>query len=104
MTVNPFKFVGWLGIAIAVIGAFVEIPYAGLILVLLGLVAGFAMAAEDHVRVLVSALVLTSLSGVLTNIPEIGTYLTSIFSAAGTFAAGAAIMIISRNIWRRYKP
>ena len=101
---NPYKIVGWVAVAIAVIGAFVEIPYAGLLLVLLGLVAGFAIAAEDHVRVLVSALVLTSLSGVLMNIPSIGQYLTSIFSAAGTFAAGAAIMIIARNIWRRYKP
>ncbi|MEX0897043.1 MAG: hypothetical protein WDZ66_03155 [Steroidobacteraceae bacterium] len=93
-----------MAIAIAVVGAFIEIPYAGLILVLLGLAAGFAMAAEDHVRVLVSALVLTGLSGVLMNIPEIGQYLTSIFSAVGTFAAGAALMIISRNIWKRYKP
>ncbi|MGH8197075.1 MAG: hypothetical protein ACRETI_02795 [Steroidobacteraceae bacterium] len=101
---NPFKIIGWVAIAIAVVGAFVEIPYAGLILVLLGLAAGVAMVAEDHVRVLVSALVLTSLSGVLMNVPEIGQYLTSIFSAAGTFAAGAALMIVSRNIWKRYKP
>ena len=104
MPVNPFKLVGWIGIAIAVIGAFVDIPYAGLLLVLLGLVAGYAMAAEDHVRVLVTAVVLNSLSGVLMNIPEIGTYLTSIFSAAGTFVAGAALTIITRNVWRRYQP
>ena len=101
---NPFKIVGWVAIAIAIIGAFVEIPRAGLILVLLGLAAGYAMATEDHVRILVSALVLTSLSGVLMNIPEIGTYLTDIVSAAGTFAAGAALMIVTRNAWRRYKP
>ena len=104
ITVNPYKLVGWLGLAIAIIGAFVEIPYSGMLLVLLGLIGGFAIAAEDHVRVLVSALVLTSLSGVLMNIPEVGRYLTAIFSALGTFAAGASIMIISRNIWRRYKP
>ena len=104
MKVNPFKIVGWVGLAIAVIGAFADIPYAGMLLVLLGLVAGYAMAAEDHVRVLVSALVLTSLSGVLMNIPQLGQYLTSIFSAAGTFAAGAALMIVTRNIWKRYKP
>ncbi len=104
MQVNPFKIVGWVAIAIAVIGAFAEIPYAGALLVLLGLVAGYAMAAEDHVRVLVSALVLTSLSGVLMNLPEIGSYLTSIFSAAGTFAAGAALMIVTCNVWKRYKP
>lgn len=101
---NPFKIVGWVAAVIAVVGAFAEVPYSGLLLVLLGLAAGYAIAAEDHVRVLVSALVLTSLSGVLMNIPSVGQYLTSIFSAAGTFAAGASLMIISRNIWRRYQP
>jgi len=102
--VNPFKIVGWVAMLIAIVGAFTEIPYAGLLLVLLGLAGGYAIAAEDHVRVLVSALVLTSLSGVMMNIPSVGQYLTSILSAAGTFAAGAALMIISCNIWRRYKP
>jgi hypothetical protein len=54
--------------------------------------------------VLVSALVLTSLSGVLMNIPSVGEYLAKILSSAGTFASGAALMIITRNIWNRYKP
>lgn len=101
---NPFKIIGWVALAIAIIGAFVEIPYAGLLLVLLGLVAGYAIAAEDHVRVLVTALVLASLPGVLMNIPEIGTYLADIFSAAGTFIAAGSLTIITRNVWRRYKP
>ncbi len=101
---NPFKIAGWVAIAIAVIGAFVDIPYSGLLLVLLGLIVGYAVAAVDHVRVLVTALVLTSLSGVLMNIPSVGEYLTSIFSALGTFVAGGALMIITRNIWRRFKP
>ena len=107
MTVNPFKIVGWIAIAIAIVGAFVDdgIPYGGLLLVLLGLVGGYAIAAEDHVRVLVSALVLNGLAGVfVTNIPEVGGYLTGIFQALGVFAAAAALMIITRNIWRRYKP
>ena len=101
---NAFKIAGWLAVAIAVVGAFTDIPYAGLILVLLGLIIGYAVAAEDHVRVLVTALVLASLSGVLIVIPGIGSYLTSIFSALGTFVAGGALMIVSRNIWRRFKP
>lgn len=101
---NPFKLMGWAAIAIAVVGAFVEVPYAGTLLVVLGLVAGVAIAGEDHVRVLVSALVLGSLYGVLGNIPEIGMYLAKIFAAVGTFAAGAALTIISRNVWNRYKP
>jgi hypothetical protein len=105
MKVNPFKIVGWIGLAIAIVGAFTDVPYGGLLLVLLGIVGGYAIAAEDHVRVLVSALVLTALSGVLDqNIPGVGGYLTSIFQDLGIFAAGAALMIISRNIWKRYKP
>ena len=76
-----------------------------MLLLLLGLAGGVAVAAEDHVRVLVTALVLTGLSGVfVANFPEVGGYLTSIFSSAGTFVAGAAFTIISRNVWRRYKP
>jgi len=101
---NPFKLIGWAAIAISVISAFVDVPYGGAILVVLGLVAGIAMAAEDHVRVLVSALVLGMLSGALGSIPEVGMYLAKIFSAAGAFAAGAALMIIARNVWNRYKP
>lgn len=101
---NPFKLIGWAALAISIVGAFVEIPYAALILVLLGLVAGFAIATEDSVRVIVTALALAGLSGVFMNIPEVGTYLTKIFSAAGIFAAGAALTMITRNVWNRYKP
>lgn len=101
---NPFKLIGWAAIALSVVSAFVDFEYMGALLVVLGLVAGVTMAAEDHVRVLVSALVLYSLSGALSNIPELGMYLAKIFSAAGVFAAGAALTIISRNIWKRYKP
>lgn len=101
---NPFKLIGWAGIAIAVVGAFVEIPYAALLLVLLGLVAGISVATEDSTRVIVTALALAGLSGVFTNIPEVGGYVTKIFSAGGTFVAGAAMTIISRNVWNRFKP
>ena len=101
---NLFKLIGWVAIALAVVSAFVTFEYMGTILVLLGLVGGVAIAAEDHVRVLVTALFLASLSNVLVNIPEVGMHLAKIFGAAGTFVAGAALTIISRNVWKRYKP
>jgi len=103
--VNPFKIVGWVAIALAIAGAFIDIPRGGLLLVLLGLVAGYAIATEDHVRTLLSALVLAALSGIFAaHLPYVGEALTRIFSAIGIFAAGAALMIVSRNIWRRYRP
>ena len=101
---NPFKLIGWAAIAISVVSAFTTFEYMPAILIVLGLVAGVAIAGEDHVRVLVSALVLTGLSGVLMNIPSVGEYLAKILSSAGAFATGAALMIITRNIWNRYKP
>ena len=101
---NPFKLIGWAALAICVVSAFTTFEYMVAILVVLGLAAGVAIAGEDHVRVLVSALVLTGLSGVLMNIPGIGEYLAKIYSSAGAFVAGAAFTIIARNVWNRYKP
>lgn len=101
---NPFKLVGWAALAICVIGAFTEIPYSGLLLVLLGLVVGVSIATEDSVRVIVTAVALASLPSVLNHIPEVGMYLAKIFSAGGTFVAGGALMMISRNVWNRFKP
>jgi len=102
--VNPFKLMGWAAIALAVIGAFVDIPYVALVLLLLGLVGGINIATEDSVRVIVTALALSALSGVFDHIPEIGYYIARIFSAGGIFVAGAAMTLISRNVWNRFKP
>lgn len=101
---NPFKLVGWAGIAVAVIGAFVEIPYAALLLLVLGIVVGVSIATEDSVRVIVTALALGAFSDVLMHIPAAGEHLTKIFAAAATFVSGAALLMISRNVWNRFKP
>jgi len=54
---NIQKIVGWIAVVLAVIGAFVSIPYAAAILLVAGLVVGYTIN-DEHVRVLVSALVL----------------------------------------------
>lgn len=100
---NIQKIVGWIAVALAVIGAFVDIPYAAVILLVAGLVFGFAIK-DEQVRVLVSALVLSALANTFDAIPEAGVYLTAIFVGIGVFAAGAALMIISRNLVNRLMP
>ncbi len=100
---NIQKIVGWVAVALAVIGAFVAIPYAAAILLVAGLVFGFAIK-DEQVRVLVSALVLGALANAFDVIPEVGSYLTAIFVNIGVFAAGAALMIISRNLVNRLMP
>jgi hypothetical protein len=101
---NATKIVGLVGLLIAIVGAFVTIPYAAAILVIIGLVSGTANAAADHVRVIVSAIALATLSGALTPIPGVGSYLAAIFTNISMITAGAALIIISLNIYRRFKP
>jgi hypothetical protein len=98
------KLLGIVSVLLAIVGAFVTIPYLAAILVVLGLIGGASIAAEDHVRVIVTALALNALAGVLTNIPEIGHYLTGIVANLGLMVAGGAITIILCNIYRRFKP
>ena len=98
------KVLGLLAVAAAIVGAFVNIPNLATILVILGLIGGFAIEGPDHVRVIVSALALTALGGTLNSIPSVGGYLATIVTNLGVMAAGAAIMIILRNIYNRFKP
>ena len=98
------KIVGLVGMALAVVGAFVAIPNLAAILVVLGLVVGFSIDSADHVRVIVSAVALAALSATLTSIPAIGDALANIVSNIGVATAGAAIMIILRNADARFKP
>lgn len=102
---NFNKILGLLGLAVAIVGAFVTIPYIPLILLVIGLVIGYGIAGADHVRVIVSALALSAFAGAFTAIPsDVGTYLTSIVSNIGAMAAGAALSIILMNIFNRFKP
>ena len=101
---NIMKALGILSVLLAIIGAFVTIPYLAAILVVLGLIGGVGIAGEDHVRVIVTALALAALSGVLGNIPAIGHYLNGIASNLGLMVAGAALTIIAGNVYRRFKP
>jgi len=98
------KIVGLVAVALAVVGAFVAIPSLAAILVIAGLIVGFSIEGPDHVRVIVSALALTALAGTLAAIPSVGDRLATIVGNAGVTASGAAIMIILRNTYNRFKP
>jgi len=86
---------------LAVVFAFVPMSYAALLLALLGAVASFSVLPEHHVRVIVSAMALTGLAGTFNGIPGIGFYVTGILGNLGVAVAGAAILIILRNMLHR---
>ena len=89
---------------LALVATFVTVPQAATILAVLGLILGFWIVPDEHVRVLVSALVLRYFSGTFGAIPEVGDYVTSILGYISMLAAGAALMIVFRNIYARAKP
>ena len=103
---NAKKITLWVGLAIAIIGTFVTIPYASLILLVGGLVFGLWIEAENQVRAMVSAFVLTTFADAFTkafadSAPALGTHLTGIVSNLGALTAGVALMIVFRNIYAR---
>jgi hypothetical protein len=98
------KILGLLALAISIVGAFVAIPYIGLILLVIGLIIGFSIAGEHHVRVIVSAIALSMFASAFSAVPAVGTYLQTIVSNIGALAAGAALSIILVNIYNRFKP
>jgi hypothetical protein len=88
---------------LAVVGAFVPIPYAAALLAVLGAVASFSVLPEHHVRVLASALVLHASANAYDAVPALGPHLTAILGNAGVAVAGAAVAIIVRNMIDRAK-
>ena len=102
MSVQKIAFL--VALLLAVVAAFATIPYAALILAVLGLIGGLTVVAEEHVRVIVSALALKYFADIFGAIPQVGGYVTSIIGNVALIAAGAALMIIFRNIYGRVKP
>jgi hypothetical protein len=102
---NVQKVLGIIGVLVAIVGAFVTIPYIGLILLVIGLIIGYSIVGEHHVRVIVSAIALGMFAGAFTVVPgEAGTYLAEIVANIGRLAAGAALSIILINLFNRLKP
>jgi hypothetical protein len=102
--VTVYKIIGSLGVLLAIVAAFVNVPYAEPALAIAGLVVGISVAGEHHVRVIVSALALHALANAFNGIPGAGPSITAILGNFGVLAAGAALLIIVRNMYERMKP
>jgi len=102
MTVE--KIVGLIGIAIAILSAFVTIPHVFTILVVAGLIVGFSIAKADHVRLILTALALFLFAPNFGTAPVVGKYLAPILMSGGYMAMGASLMAILRNLYERFSP
>ncbi len=101
---NIYKIVGLIGVLLAVVAAFVTVPYAAPLIAIAGAVVGVSVVGEHHVRVIVSALALHVLANSFDGIPAVGAYITALLGNFGVLAAGAALLIIVRNMYERMKP
>jgi hypothetical protein len=98
------KIVGLIGIAVAILSAFVAIPHVFLILVIAGLIVGFWVASADHVRLIVTAFALVVFAGTFVPAPYVGKYIGAILNSGGNLAMGAALMAILRNLYEWFRP
>ena len=96
-----------LAVAVSVIAVFVAMDFWPLILVLLGLIHGFASRETDGttvLTVLVSAAVLPQIADALDAIMVIGGYLNGFFDNLAVAIAGYAIAHVVWDIWSRVMP
>lgn len=91
-------------VVVAVVAAFVAVPYVAAILLILGAIAGFGVARDDRTRLYVVTLLLVAASKFLEGIPgEVGTYLAAIFTGLGTAYVGASIVALTHSLMMHIK-
>jgi hypothetical protein len=98
------RIVGLIGIAIAILSAFVTIPHVFLILVFAGLIVGFWVASSDYVRLIVTTFALMIFAGYFTPAPYVGKYIAAILASGGHMAMGASLMAILRSLYDWFRP
>ncbi len=98
------KIVRLVAVIVAVVAGLVAIPSSGLIIAVLGLVAGYFIQEDRVVYVLVAALVLNVASGGFDPIPVVGAYLTGIFSSLSSLFNAGALTVIAMQTFKAVKP
>jgi len=93
---NAAKIIRILALLLAIVMAFVSVPYGALGLAVLGLLNGF-MGVEEERRInyLLMAIALTMSASALNMVPAVGSYLTAIFSnIAAVLQAGVLALLM----------
>ena len=98
---GPAKIVRMLATAVAVIAAFATIPYAALIMAVLGLGIGYFVEADRRTLYLVTVVALSVASGGLGAVPMAGDYVTAIFGNISTIINAGALVVIGTVIYER---
>ena len=94
---SPLKIVRLVSLLVAVVGAFIAIPEAAIVMAVLGLALGVMSVMADssnRTYVLVFAVALASVSGAAGAIPIIGVYISAIMGNMSTIVNAMALGVI----------
>ncbi len=92
-----------LAVLLAIVAAFVTIPYVVPVLLVLGAISAINNTADQNRTVFLITIVLLLGAKGLADVPAIGTYLSSIFGNLGTALVGASMLAIAVGAYRRVK-
>lgn len=96
---------GALGVLLAVLAGVVpNLGFeVGMVLVILGVIAGITAPSDMAVRVYVAVLAFPVVGAALGSIPAVGDYLNAIFNNFGMAAAGIAATLMSLRVYNMAK-
>jgi len=101
-TMNTSKIILIIGLVLALVAAFVDVPYAAFALIVLGLILGFlGIGDSDRLLFLMMAVALAAVAGSLEVVPEIGTLLTAMLTNVSALVSAAAIVVIGKILAAR---
>ena len=98
------KIIKLVGVLVAIVAAFVAIPYSGLLVALLGIAGAWFIADEDRSRFLIAAVALNVAHGGLDAIPTVGPMLTTALGGLNGLFLAAAVTVIVLGTVDRLKP
>jgi hypothetical protein len=88
-----------LGLLVAVVAAFITIPYAAVALAILGLIAGYFVKKDDRLLFLILAVAMATVAGSLGALPAIGLYLTNILTNLSALLTAGAVTVILLHLY-----
>lgn len=90
-------------VLLAILAAFVTIPWIFPLLFVLGAIAAITNTPENNMRIWVITIVLLLSAKTLVDLPTVGTYLSNIFVNLGVGLTGASIMAIVLGMFNRIR-
>ena len=93
-----------IAVLVAIVGAFVGIPFAASILLILGALASFAVPDDERLLLMVATIVLVEFGGGVSALPVVGGPLAAILGNLGLAYLGASITAIIMALAERMKP